>query len=134
MNNKKIYVSHQFRYYKEFDLLVNKFKELNWNFCSYEVPEYDPFDIKHKKEIELELKELIESCNIFLILAHNTIGNSFWLVKEIEYNVKNNHYTIGVIPNEYTKKTPLFIEKIVNQDFVNFNVEEICDAITIQQL
>jgi hypothetical protein len=120
MNNKKIYVSHQFRYYKEFDLLVNKFKELNWDFCSYVIPEYDPYDIKHKKEIELELKELIEFCNIFLILAHNTIGNSFWLVKEIEYNVKNNHYTIGIIPNEYTKKNSPFYRENSKSKFCEF--------------
>lgn len=129
MNTNKIYISHQFKYCKEFDLLINKFKELNWDYCCYEIPEYDPYDIKHKKEIELELKELIETCSIFMILAHNTIGNSYWLVKEIEYNVKNNHYIIGVIPNEYTKKTPLFLEKIVNQGIVNFSIEEVCSLI-----
>lgn len=125
MTNRKIYISHQFKYCEEYELLIKKFKELNWEYCTYLIPEHDSFDYNRKKAIEIELMNHIQTCNIFLILARTTIGDSFWLIKEIEFNNSNNNIIIGIIPNDYEKRTPIHIEKAVNHGYVNFNIDKI---------
>lgn len=128
MDLKSIFISHQFHHYKEIDELKIKLKELGWNISIFSIPEHDSFDLNRKKQIEVELKNLIENSEVILTLARTTIDNSFWVVNELKYAKNSNKIIIGIIPSEYKKPIPLFIEKACN-DYSEFEINNIIQTL-----
>ena len=128
MSSKTIFISHQFQYYTDLELLKVKLDESGWNCTVYSIPEHDAFDFNRKKDIEVELKNQIEEAFVILILARTTLGNSFWVINELKYAKNSNKITIGIIPNEYNRPIPLFILKACD-DFTSFEIEKILQLI-----
>lgn len=85
MKTPNIFISHQWRYDKEYNPLKKKMDELDWYHLNYSVPSYDAFDIQGKKRIAAALKEQVRQCNFFIVFARMATVNSEWVQKEVEF-------------------------------------------------
>ena len=117
-----------FHHYTELEDLKIKLDELGWSYTVFTIPEHDPFDFNRKKQIEVELKNQIEEAEVILTLARTTIGNSFWVINELKYAKISNKFTVGIIPSEYKKPIPLFIEKACDE-YTNFEINSIVQTL-----
>ena len=59
MTTPNIIISHRWQYGDDYLNLTKKFKEYNFKYSNYSVPEHDPLNLKKKKEIRDALEEQV---------------------------------------------------------------------------
>lgn len=119
-----IFVSHRWKYSDDYNSLIKKFKEKEFEFIDYSVPKHDAFDKIKVKELEDALSEQVRQCNIFIIFANLGTLNSEWVEKELAAAVKWKKPIIAVKPLGYTGNVPKVVQDSATV-FTGFNSSSI---------
>lgn len=110
MAKPNIFISHRWAYKDDYNSLVKKFKENEFEYLDYSVPEHDPLDVKRIAEIKNALKEQVRQCNYFIVFANMSIMNSRWCKYEVEVAIEYKKPILSVIPFGYKGNIPVFIQ------------------------
>jgi hypothetical protein len=133
MTTPNIFISHRWAS-DDYEKLVAKFKEYNFKYSDYSVPEHDPLDADRVNQIKSGLKEQVRQCNYLLVFANMAMDNSKWCKYEIEVAKEFNKPILSVKPSGYTGNIPVFIQDADNEGgAVGFNtpaiIRKICSKL-----
>lgn len=110
MAKPKVFISHRWAYKGDYDSLVNKFRDNDFAYLDYSVPEHDPLDVMRVSLIKLALREQIRQCNYFIVFANMAMYNSKWCKYEVEAATELNKPILSVKPFGYTGNVPEYIQ------------------------
>lgn len=110
MAKPNVFISHRWAYKEDYDSLVKKFKDNEFAYLDYSVPEHDPLDAKRVNEIKSALREQVRQCNYFIIFANMAMNNSRWCKYEVDVATEFKKPILSVKPFGYTGNVPEYIQ------------------------
>lgn len=134
MAKPNVFISHRWDYKDDYDKLIEKFNDYDFEYLNYSVPEHDPLDEDQIKKIKAALKEQVRQCNYFIVFANMAIGNSPWIEYELEVATDYNKPILSVKPHGYTGDIPKIVQDADTEGGpVGFNtpsiIKKICNSL-----
>ncbi|MCD8194692.1 MAG: TIR domain-containing protein [Coprobacillus sp.] len=124
-----IFISHSWRYHKQYDNLINLLNEYPYfSYRDYSVPQDDPIDdAPNNRRLKEELENQIRPASCVIFLAGVYASYSKWIDVEIEIAQRMGKKIIAVIPrgNERASDRVTSVANII----VRWNHASIVNAI-----
>ncbi len=79
----RIFISHSWRYDKDYRRLIEKFEDHDFGFYNHSIPSDQPLDVNNTFKIEQGIRRKMKWCSSVIVLA-GSYTNSYWIKKEVE--------------------------------------------------
>lgn len=122
----RIFISHSWRYDKDYWTLIKRFDYYNFEYYNHSVPANKPVDDASTQKIEKALRAKINGCSKVLVLGGN-YAKGYWIRREVQIAQELCKEVIAIRPwNQYS--IPTYLKENANK-ILGFNAQCIIEEI-----
>jgi hypothetical protein len=123
---RRIFISHSWRYDKDYWSLIKKFETYNFDYYNHSIPQEKAIDEVARQKIENAIRNKILYCSNVLVLG-GSYANNYWIKKEVEIAKQLNKKVIAIRPWN-GNSIPKYLDDAADR-VVGFNAKTIIEEI-----